>query len=191
MKKHSRSLCWLIRNQVGRGRMRGIEVGVWDGENSEELLRRFPKLQLYMVDRWKPLEQKEGQFDPRMALKTERDFRAAFIKCVDRVSVFDDQTPVTIKGSSTDIAKWLHGLSFDFAFLDASHHYEAVKEDLNAWWPLLRAGGLFCGHDYNGSGDKRGAFGVKQAVDEFAKEHELTISTCSGHVWWTKKPVGV
>jgi hypothetical protein len=38
---------------------------------------------------------------------------------------------------------------FDFIFLDAAHDHASVQEDLRAWWPKLKVGGLFAGHDYS------------------------------------------
>lgn len=51
---------------------------------------------------------------------------------------------------------------FDFIFIDGSHEYQDVSEDLNYCWPLLKKGGRFCGHDIN-------LFDVEKAVDEFSK----------------------
>jgi predicted O-methyltransferase YrrM len=56
--------------------------------------------------------------------------------------------------------------SLDFIFLDARHTFDAVCQDLSAWWPKLRPGGLLAGHDYAWSG-------VRAAVDAFASEHGL------------------
>ncbi len=60
---------------------------------------------------------------------------------------------------------------FDVIFLDGNHSYEGVKNDLNAWWPKLKSGGLFCGDDYHhASNSDEGRYGVIQAVEEFAEK---------------------
>jgi hypothetical protein len=65
--------------------------------------------------------------------------------------------------SSTVCASHYDDLSCDFIFIDASHDYESVRADLDAWLPKLRARGVIGGHDY-----RTGAFpGVTRAVDEF------------------------
>lgn len=51
--------------------------------------------------------------------------------------------------------------SLDFVFIDANHEYEAVKADIQAWFPKVRKGGHIAGHDY--VSDER----VKRAADEF------------------------
>lgn len=57
---------------------------------------------------------------------------------------------------------------FDLVFIDGDHTYAGSAADLAAWWPKLRAGGVFCGDDYSWSE-------VKRAVDEFAAAMGLTL----------------
>lgn len=56
-----------------------------------------------------------------------------------------------IKALSTDAARRFDDGYFDWVYLDALHTYDAVVQDLRAWWPKLREGGLLSGDDY---GDK-------------------------------------
>ncbi len=65
--------------------------------------------------------------------------------------------------------------SLDFVFLDARHTFEDVKQDLAAWWPKLRPGGLFAGHDYQHWP------GVRAAVDAFVAVRGL------GHAFRTSR----
>ena len=37
----------------------------------------------------------------------------------------------------------------DFVFVDASHSYEAVKDDIAQWERKVKTGGWFGGHDYH------------------------------------------
>ena len=37
--------------------------------------------------------------------------------------------------------------SFDLVFIDADHKYSSVVDDIKAWWPKVRKGGILCGHD--------------------------------------------
>jgi predicted O-methyltransferase YrrM len=52
-------------------------------------------------------------------------------------------------------------MRFDSVFIDGVHNYEQVSADILEWRPLLKPGGLLCGHDYSV------AFpGVMDAVNE-------------------------
>lgn len=60
------------------------------------------------------------------------------------------------------------GGKFDLVYLDAGHSYEEVKADIEAWLPLLRDGGILCGHDFDAvtEGGKLLFPGVRAAVEE-------------------------
>lgn len=68
---------------------------------------------------------------------------------------------------------------FDAVFIDADHSYENVKRDIHAWQPKMkRGGGILCGHDYDEPG-------VKQAVNEFFGNSDVTIETV-GRCWMVR-----
>lgn len=46
-------------------------------------------------------------------------------------------------------------------YIDGDHTYESVRDDIKAWLPKIRKGGILAGHDYGASWH-----GVKKAVDE-------------------------
>lgn len=71
---------------------------------------------------------------------------------------------------------------FSMIFIDAAHDYESVKADLNNFYPKLKSGGMFAGHDY---GEK--SCGVGKAVDEFVKEHNLKLDVMTAS-WILIKP---
>ena len=71
---------------------------------------------------------------------------------------------------SVEAARDFPDQSLDFAFIDARHTYEATCEDLAAWWPKVRPGGLIAGHEYVH------APGVRAAVDAFVARHDLAAA---------------
>lgn len=38
--------------------------------------------------------------------------------------------------------------TLDFVYVDARHDYCGVNEDIQAYWPKLKPGGIMAGHDY-------------------------------------------
>jgi len=64
-----------------------------------------------------------------------------------------------MKMPSVEAARFYADESIDFIMLDGDHSYEAVKADIDAWLPKMKAGGIMSGDDY-------GWPGVTRAVSE-------------------------
>lgn len=173
-KAHTRSLIRLIDELIGEP-LSGIEIGSWKGENLVSLLQYFPKLQMIGVDAWNT-----GLSRKTMKV-TQDEMDAAKAECLSALNPFGTRSKIVV-GNSLDAAGFTD-LVFDFAFIDACHKYEAVRDDITAWWPKVRVGGLLAGHDYGGMGDKQGRFGVKRAVDEFTSRIGKEVIVRRGHVW--------
>jgi predicted O-methyltransferase YrrM len=72
-----------------------------------------------------------------------------------------------VQGKSADVAKILDAQA-DFVFIDAHHEYDSVREDILAWLPKVKRGGVIAGHDINGHYP-----GVGQAVREVLPQAEV------------------
>lgn len=107
-----------------------------------------------------------------------------------RLTTLDDYSRSTARynnvrpliATSEEAIKTIVG-SFGLIFIDADHHYEACRDDIQRWWPKLKPGGILAGHDYG-----HDAFpGVKQAFDEiFGPAPEgTTVVTLR----WVTKPL--
>lgn len=65
-------------------------------------------------------------------------------------------------GDSVASARRFDDQSVDFIFLDTIHLYEQTKRELEAWYPKLKNGGVFAGHDHTPEFP-----GVEKACREF------------------------
>lgn len=73
--------------------------------------------------------------------------------------------------------EYVEGKYFDLVFIDAEHDYDNVKRDILAWEPLIKEGGIICGHDY-ASREK----GVIKAVNEIYGVDNIEVIR-PGSVW--------
>ena len=149
----------------------GAEIGVFDGGTSFYLLQSFPNLRLVSVDPYVPY----NEYDKERLAQAEKT-------AAQRLLHFGARS-VRLKESSVSAAEMFPAGGLDFVFIDADHSYEAVKADIAAWYPTVRSGGLFSGHDYRWPG-------VQQAVNEFAAAEKLRgfCSPKESDIWWFQKP---
>jgi len=156
------------------------EVGVAEGRYSLEILNwGVPKL--YMIDAW----QTQNLFGDAGFAQDWHDTN--YNEAKDRVKDFGDKA-VMLRGLSVEMAKEIKNSSLSFVYLDACHTYEAVLEDLNAYLPKLKKGGIMAGHDFLNPD-----YGVERAVREFCAEKNYELNTIPEHspenasFWFQKK----
>ena len=67
---------------------------------------------------------------------------------------------------------------FDYIFVDGCHSYDGAKCDMQLCYPKLNIGGVMIVDDYmSGPPDGARLDGVKDAVDDFVKENNLSFET--------------
>lgn len=74
----------------------------------------------------------------------------------------------------------LHG-KVDMVFIDDGHRYEDVIRDISSWVPLMRSGGLICGHDYRVENGKLNE--VARAVKDLLPQATVHMES----IWATVK----
>lgn len=175
-----------IHNLTGNG----IEIGVQKGEFSKEILSKWDGQKLYLVDCWSH----QDDYDD-IANKPDEEQYGNYQETLRNIEPYKERTEI-VKKFSNEAANSFPDNFFDFIYIDANHSYESVKEDLELWYPKLKTGGLFCGHDFmdgeiihTKTNEYLGTFGVKSAVIEFsnAQKTKPLVGPCTS--WYLfKKP---
>ena len=166
----------------------GVEVGVFLGELSAYLLKQLPLLHLMMVDPWTPAVpgsryHASGEWHGTLTHGQQESF---YREAVNRTQPFEARRLV-VRQPSVVAAKDVVDGSQDFVFIDGEHTYEAVVEDIAAWAPKVKPGGLLCGHDY---ANYQFPFGisVKQGVDEAAARNGWRVELGDNFTWFCRLP---
>lgn len=175
--KHAKRVIHLIESIDA---VKCVEVGVFRGQTSQAILRSCPDVILTMIDPWK--EHSEGDYrasGDKRARDSQEGHDKAMKRALALTNLFADRRNV-VRANSTAAASIARDTA-DLVFIDAAHDYASVKQDIEAWHPLVRPGGILCGHDYG----HRRYTGVKQAVDEFALDNGLKLHVDrEATVWW-------
>ena len=166
----------------------GVEIGVKQGEFSKHLLEHWRCMKLYLVDPWET--QDSAVYD-----ETHHDHSTDFLTCLNNIKPYDGKYEI-VRDYSHNAYKEFKDEYFDFIYIDANHSYDAVKEDLEKWYPKLKQGGLIAGDDYTHTAEEPNlfngyTFGVKKAVDEFARIHKKNVSIDLTGEWYYKHSNGM
>lgn len=165
----------------------GVEVGTQRGHFAAHLRRHWHGSKLLCVDPYAP-------YPGLPSSKAEHeDCLAEARRNLDRTgrpySILREYSAALARRFRED------GVGFDFVYIDGDHEYDSVIEDILAWYPLVRSGGIIAGHDYvkdgwhrhgdaiNGhetrsaAGEPASLFGVMKAVNEFFRPDEIVLTS--------------
>jgi predicted O-methyltransferase YrrM len=126
-----------------------VEVGSFAGRSTKALAMATPGI-VYAIDDWR------GEQD--------QPLRPEYLQKLFTQHLM----PELVKGkcvhlnmTSLDAAKRYREreCTFDLVFIDGSHDYQSVCDDVTNWLPLVASGGLMCGHDW-------GVGQVKEALSD-------------------------
>jgi len=120
------------------GFTKGAEIGTYMGQYAEVLCQSNPNLHLICVDPWIAYK---GYKD----YSTQRSLNRGLVAAKNRLLNYDVEF---IQEFSVDGAKHVPDGSLDFVYIDANHELPYVIQDLYAWIPKVRKGGVISGHDY-------------------------------------------
>jgi cephalosporin hydroxylase len=123
-----------------------------------------------MIDQYKYYENdnfSEGIKNIESTLTIEQKFND-FCEMVKNEVVSYGNRVEFIRKTSVEASKTFEDNSLDAIFVDANHEYKYVLEDLYAWWPKVKSGGIMAGDDY-------WMEDVKRAVHFFETDKEVIV----------------
>lgn len=125
-----------------------VEVGAWKGQSAAfmatEIANSGKTIKFDVVDTWKGSLEHQifGMFkDDHVVNNTLYEH---FLENMKPVEGYYNP----IRMSSVEAAQLYEDNSLDWVMIDASHDYGGVMEDIMAWLPKVKNGGILAGDDY-------------------------------------------
>lgn len=156
---------WLAEQAATRHTI--IELGPYQGRSTRALADASPGV-VYAIDNW------------NASINNGRPDVAARQACYTNLADLIESGRVVLLERDSQLGSGCFADDFlaDMLWIDAEHTYEAVRSDIRAFDPLVKAGGLVCGHDYS-----HWHPGVVQAVDEAYGDRVQTLGIHRS-IWW-------
>ena len=149
----------------------GVELGVASGRFSDCILKTSKLKILFSVDRWTD-HHDYNEYKNTVHMLGKHEGRSVILKMT-----FDEAAPL------------FQDEIFDFIYFDGyAHTGQDNGKTFIDWWPKLKDGGIFAGHDY----DKDKYPQTVEQVDYFVNKHNLTLHVTNERrlpSWFCQKPV--
>ena len=157
-----------VKNKLGDN-LKIIEIGSYQGESTEIIAKTFLNSEINAVDIWHQyIEDVNGDGTLNYTLESQQlELEEAELKFTERIKNFSNVKKNKIY--SLDFCEQLENNSIDFVYIDGNRQYSSVKEDILAWMPKIKTGGIISGHDY-------GWPSVQRALSEcFDRDPDMTF----------------
>jgi len=161
-----------------------VELGVFEGFNFNLMIQHNPEVAIG-IDIW---------LDDSVIARNDSGYSQEKLNKMynDVINLVADKPFVKIYREYTfDAVSRFPDEYFDLIYIDADHTYEGCKKDLIDWYPKIKKGGFFTGDDYSHHRAKYTGikFGVIEAVNEFAENHNLEVYELTRCGWAIIKPL--
>ena len=152
----------------------GLEIGVWQGVFTKQIIKSAKPSQLHLVDPWIFERGMKKYFDGQEDL--DKMYGVIYKRFENRSNIFVHRC-TSIEFSHNVIDEF-----FDWIYIDGNHSFDGVYSDLVNFYPKVKKNGLIIGDDYGGKSK-----GVKKAVDQFCDERSIKFNQRKKQFWFEVK----
>tara|TARA_R100000008_G_scaffold2646_1_gene2060 strand:- start:41 stop:682 length:642 start_codon:yes stop_codon:yes gene_type:complete len=147
----------------------GLELGVFTGTSFLTLLHSLPNIKtLHGIDNYKPYGDCIGQpytGTPFYSVD-QKDSEVHRFTAFHRIEHSGMKEKVVFhEMDSSEALKKFEPESLDFIFLDDYMSYEQIVDEVRSWYPIVKNGGLFSGHDWGIAITRKGVSEVRDEVE--------------------------
>jgi predicted O-methyltransferase YrrM len=169
--KHYEELDKLLKEHFGNKQVVGVEIGTGGGAATVTILSALPNCFLYTID---PFEHREGEeFE---ASHPQEDHDRTKAQAEKRLLNFSDRSKLLVMKSRDAIS--FVPKEVDLIWIDGDHSENGITTDIDLYYPLVKQGGIFGGHD----------FGQVHPLTEIIQERfEGKINTGGDFTFWIFK----
>ena len=157
-----------------KGELVGVEVGVCLAHTTEAFAKGIKNLKkLYAVDNYPTFVDWDGS-------DWNKDRQDLMKKAAQEKMLAHKDKVEFLHVSSEEFVKTIEDESLDFVFIDGDHSFEAALKDFQNYYPKVKKGGIFGGHDIQ-------LDSVRNALTYFLKEKSNEVMGVTNSAWYLRK----
>ena len=157
-----------------KGELVGVEVGVCLAHTTDAFAKGIKNLKkLYAVDNYPTFVDWDGS-------DWNKDRQDLMKKAAQEKMLAHKDKVEFLHVSSEEFVKTIEDESLDFVFIDGDHSFEAALKDFQNYYPKVKKGGIFGGHDIQ-------LDSVRNALTYFLKEKSNEVIGVTNSAWYLRK----
>jgi len=167
---HHTQAIWVCQTHFGDKEFVGIEIGTAEGLLTKGLLYFVPNLKMiYAIDPY--LYAPEKGFEASINNQEWHDDRKN--QAVVALAPYEGRYTHLFMGSDEAVTHTPEQV--DFVWIDGDHNPEQITKDILNYYPKVKSGGIFGGHDWN------------HAIHHVKRELKETVMVGLDLTWWLVK----
>lgn len=123
-----------------------VEVGTWQGDFASYILGFLECTKLYCIDPYKYFEDETYKDSMNIKLKGDHG-NNVYESTKRRLEKIGPGRVEMIRKTSLEAVNSFNDESLDFVYIDANHEYKHALQDILAWYPKVKKGGILAGDD--------------------------------------------
>ena len=156
--------------------LRGVELGLYQAASFCTMLQVCTNVdELIGVDKWEPYEDRisgGSMVRDQKQIEFIRNTAINYIMwsgCADRATILEMDT--------VEAAAEYDDESMDFVFFDAHLSQQQLEDEMTAWYPKIKQGGLVIGHDHHTQATRHGvlSFRLKNDITTPYYNYDMTF----------------
>ena len=157
-----------------------VEVGSWYGKSTAymavAIANSKKNIKFDAVDTWRgsPEHQKGEEYEDENAIN-DTLFNVFQENMKPAAGYYNP-----VKMDSIEASKQYEDESLDFVFIDGDHSFEAALKDFQNYYPKIKKGGIFAGHDIQ-------LDSIRNALSYFLKERTNEVTGVNNSAWYIIK----
>ena len=154
-----------------------VEIGVFGGASLMSVadICKENNSQLYGIDPWELIQAPNGEkLHPQTLQQRQNNLKGHRLKLEKIIEELNYSHITLIQDFSKHAAKNFKDNTIDLVYIDGSHDYKSVTDDLKSWFPKIKKTGILGGDDWKWDQ-------VQKAVIDFGKKHSLKVINKGNH----------
>ena len=130
----------IAKKKFGNTPIVACEIGTFKGDNALDILKNLNISKIYLIDAYTKYDGYEVHSDCDEVESAKSIAHKKLEKYSDKIVWIEDYSANAVEHIKEQL---------DFVYIDGNHTHPYIDDDIKNYYPLVKDGGVFSGHDFS------------------------------------------